>query len=68
MRKLYIILSFLTTLLLTAQTAPSIQWQRAYGGSESDQLKSIQSTISLPVLPSLKMETLHTITENEMHG
>lgn len=44
MRKLYIILSFLTTLLLTAQTSPSIQWQRAYGGSESDQLKSIQST------------------------
>lgn len=44
MRKLYIILSFFITLLLTAQTAPSIQWQRAYGGSEADRFESIQST------------------------
>lgn len=44
MRKFYFILSFFIPFILTAQTAPSIQWQKTLGGSQEDVARSIQQT------------------------
>lgn len=69
MKNIFSLLAFILSVVMTAQTAPTIQWQKTLGGSNWDQGTSVcQTTDGGSVLVSYSPSTDGNVTGNHGDG